>query len=57
MISRASLACAVVLAFGSAARAQTSAPSPPAGAEAIEPDRPDVTNGAHMPSWVGEPLS
>jgi len=48
MMPRASLAWVIVLALGSAARAQTSAPSPPAAAEAIEPDRPDVTNGAHI---------
>src|SRR5438094_1459134 len=48
MMPRAVLPWMIVLALASTLRAQTPVPSPPAAAEAIEPDRPDVTNGAHI---------
>jgi len=47
MMRRAALASIISLTLTSATLAQTSAP-PASGPAPIEPDRPDVTNGAHI---------
>jgi hypothetical protein len=51
MMSRATLACVLILGIAAAATAQTPPaprPSPPPAQEPLEPDRPDVTNGTHI---------
>jgi hypothetical protein len=51
MMSRATLACVLILGIASAATAQTPPsppPSPPPAQKPLEPDRPDVTNGTHI---------